>query len=260
MESNRLCPWSQIVSLDDPARVLVVMDQHLLAEAVVLTLKHGRYAGRVVPSVPEAAMLLDEWRPHLAVVDMDLGDDDLIRRLGLALPNRGTTIPVLALTRRGDLKTKLASFAQGVDDIMTIPFLPEELLARVIVLTRRAYGEAHPLQPTIQIGEIEIDILNRQVRAGASVIHLSGLEQHLLYFLAANAGRVVTRDEILDALWGVDFVAESNIVDHHVRELRVKLQDDWRRPRFIATVPGCGYRFLPTFSGAVGCAGDAPLQ
>jgi len=105
-----------------------------------------------------------------------------------------------------------------------------------------------PFQPIFRIGELEIDILNRQVRAGTSEVHLTGLEQHLLYLLVANAGRVVTRDEILDALWGVDFQAESNVVDRHIRSLRIKLQNDWRRPRFIATVPGKGYRFVPTFS------------
>jgi len=100
----------------------------------------------------------------------------------------------------------------------------------------------------LRLGEIEIDILHRQVRAGTSELHLSGLEQSLLHLLAANTGQLVTRDQILDALWGTDYVAESNVVDRHVRNLRAKLQDDWRKPRFIETVPGKGYRFLPTFS------------
>jgi two-component system alkaline phosphatase synthesis response regulator PhoP len=102
--------------------------------------------------------------------------------------------------------------------------------------------------PTITLGEIEVDIFNRQVRAGPSVVHLSSIEQALLYLLASRGGQVVTRDDILDAVWGTDFVAESNIVDRHIRSLRAKLQDDYRRPRFIATVSGHGYRFVPTFS------------
>ena len=92
----------------------------------------------------------------------------------------------------------------------------------------------------LRLGELEIDILNRSVRAGGHELHLTSLEQSLLYLLAANAGRVLTRDEILDHLWGVDFVAESNVVDRHVRNLRAKLQNNWRRPRYIATVPGSG--------------------
>jgi DNA-binding response OmpR family regulator len=131
---------------------------------------------------------------------------------------------------------------------MTIPISPEELLARLLVITRRSFGTTFSLNPVIKLGEIEIDILNRQVRAGTSELHLTGLEQSLLYLLAANAGQIVTRDEILDALWGVDFVSESNVVDRHIRSLRIKLQDDWRKPRFIATVPGRGYRFVPTYT------------
>jgi DNA-binding response OmpR family regulator len=77
-------------------------------------------------------------------------------------------------------------------------------------------------------------------------LHLTSLEQSLLYLLAANAGQLVTREQILDNLWGVDYAPGSNVVDRHVRNLRTKLQDDWRRPRFIATVLGRGYRFVPT--------------
>jgi two-component system, OmpR family, response regulator RstA len=86
------------------------------------------------------------------------------------------------------------------------------------------------------------------VHSGASELHLTSLEQSLLYLLAANAGRVVTREEILDTLWGVDYVAESNVVDRQIRNLRARLQDNWRQPRYIATVPGRGYPFLARFA------------
>jgi DNA-binding response OmpR family regulator len=88
---------------------------------------------------------------------------------------------------------------------------------------------------------------NRQVRARGSIAQLSGIEQSLLYVLASRAGHIVSRDEILDLIWGTDFVAESRIVDRHVRSLRIKLRDDFRRPHFIATIPGQGYRFVPTY-------------
>ena len=107
---------------------------------------------------------------------------------------------------------------------------------------------------------MEIDIVNRQVRAGDSVVHLSGIEQSLLYLLASRGGRVVTRDEILDAIWGTDFMSESNVVDRHIRSLRIKLQNDYRHPRFIATVAGRGYRFIPTFSNAGWDAGHDPEE
>ena len=245
--------------LSGPARVLVMVEQPLIVEVIKLTLNHGVYVTREAKDVAEATAVLGEWQPHLAVIDMDIGGDRLLEHMAGSGDGGRLRTPVLALTRRGDLRTKLAAFEQGVDDIMTIPFSPEELLARVLVITRRALGEAVPFNPVQRLGELEIDILQRLVRAGTSELHLTGLEQSLLYLLAARAGRVVTRDEILDALWGVDYVAESNVVDRHIRNLRAKLQNDWRKPRFIATVPGKGYRFMPAFSDPAGRP-PAPIE
>ena len=225
------------------------MDHPALAETVVLTLNHGVFDARVEPDPLAALRLLEGWPPKLAVIDMDLGDGQLLRQLGIGRSGEQTSIPVIGLTRRGDLQSKLAAFEQGLDDILTVPFSPEELLARAVAVFRRAYGAPLTVNPRLQIGEIEIDILNREVRAGESVIHLTGLEQSMLYLLAANRGRIITRDEIIDAIWGTDFVSESNVVDRHIRSLRAKLQNDWRKPRFIATVPGKGYRLSGVFSG-----------
>ena len=230
-----------------PARVVVLLDRPVLMEVIKLTLNHGVYTTRSVTAVSQLSPVLKEWQPHLAIIDMDLDGGQIMALLG-AQSVGGMRLPVIGLTRRGDLKTKLAAFEAGVDDILTIPFAPEELLARVIALVRRAYSDAVTFTPVIKLGELEIDILNRTVRAGTSELHLTSLEQSLLYLLAANAGRVVTREEILDTLWGVDYVAESNVVDRQIRNLRARLQNDWRQPRFIATVPGRGYRFLPTFT------------
>ena len=165
---------------------------------------------------------------------------------------------MLGLTRRGDLQTKLRAFDLGVDDILTVPFSPEELLARAIVITRRSSGIDRAIVPTIRLGEMEIDIVHREVRAGTSIVQLSNIEQSLLYLLASRDGRIVTREEILDTIWGTDFVAESNIVDRHIRSLRLKLHDDYRHPRFIATVPGVGYRFLPSPAQPASAARSTP--
>ena len=102
------------------------------------------------------------------------------------------------------------------------------------------------LTPVIRVGELEIDLLHRRVRIDDHDPHLTPLELSLLYLLMANAGRVLTRDEMLDHVWGTNDVTDSNVVDRHIRSLRTKLQDDWRRPRYIATVPGKGYRFVLT--------------
>ena len=236
---------------NDARRVLILHDRPLVVDLIELTLNHGLFLVRATRSLAAAESILTGWQPHMTVIDLDHDDSTaLLQSLAATNAMTRTRTPALGLTRRGDLKTKLRAFELGVDDILTMPFSPEELLARSMVISRRATGTDRPIVPTIRLGEIEIDILNRQVKAGDSIVHLSGIEQSLLYLLASRGARVVTREEILDAIWGADFVAESNIVDRHIRSLRVKLQDDYRHPRFIATVPGEGYRFIPNFSNA----------
>jgi two-component system, OmpR family, alkaline phosphatase synthesis response regulator PhoP len=227
-----------------PARALLVIDQPLLAGVVEMALNHGTYTTRVASSAPEALEEVKEWQPHLAVLDMDINDGKGMQCLE-EIRSWSEPIPVVALTRRGDLKTKLAAFERGVDDILTVPFPPEELVARSLAVMRRTYGAVGVFAPVLKLGELEVDILSRSVKIGGHELHLTSLEQNLLYLLAANAGRLLTRDEILDYLWGSDYAAESNVVDRHIRNLRAKLQNDWRRPRYIVTVPGQGYQFSP---------------
>lgn len=236
---------SQDRRLHGPARALLVIEQRVLADVVRLALNHGDYNTRIAPTVSEAAAALADWQPHLVVLDMDAGGSSILERLA-EVPMHGGHVPVIALTRRGDLKAKLTAFERGVDDILTVPFSPEEFVARVLAIMRRTYRDAMSFTPVLRLGNLEIDILNRRVRAGNTELHLTSLEQSLLYLLAANAGRLLTRDEILNHLWGADYVAESNVVDRHIRNLRVKLQNHSRGSRYIATVPGRGYRFVPT--------------
>jgi two-component system alkaline phosphatase synthesis response regulator PhoP len=235
--------------LPEARRALVLHDRPLVVDLITLTLNHGMFDVRAASNFAQAKAIMTEWRPNIGVIDMDHDDSAaLLKLLGASNAMRRIGTPVLGLTRMGDLKTKLAAFDLGVDDILTTPFSPEELLARTIVITRRASGVDLPLIPVIRLGEIDVDILNREVRTGTAVVHLTPIEQSLLYLLASCGGRVVTHEEILDAIWGTDFVAGSNIVDRHVRSLRIKLQDDFRHPRFIATVQNKGYRFIPTLS------------
>ena len=234
---------------EEARRALVLHDLPLVVDLIELTLNHGLFVVQAARTLAEAEKILADWHPHLTVIDMDHDDSTaLLGRLNASNTLTRSITPALGLTRRGDLRTKLRAFDLGVDDILVVPFSPEELLARSIVITRRASGTDRPIVPKISLGEMEIDIVSREVRTGTSVVHLSGIEQSLLYLLASRAGRVVTREQVLDAIWGPDFVAESNVVDRHIRSLRIKLQNDYRRPRFIATVPGEGYRFVPTFS------------
>jgi len=227
------------------ARVLLVLERPVLVELITLTLDHGVCTTRAVTTAAEVDTLLAQWQPHLVILDTDLHATQISSLVNTRPPSSGR-LPIIGLTRRGDLKAKLNAFEAGVDDILTVPFAPEELLARVIALLRRFYSVPVTFTPLLKIGGLEIDILKRTVQVGGSELHLTSLEQSLLYLLAANAGRVVSREEILDTLWGVDYVAESNIIDRQIRNLRARLRDDWHAPRFIATVPGRGYRFLAT--------------
>lgn len=263
--SGKLCPSgaekdpSRDQRLRGPARALLVIDQRVLADVVSLALNHGHYVVRVASTDQEATAALADWSPHLVVLDMDIEGNELLQRFAASTLESGR-LPVIALTRRGDLKAKLAAFERGVDDILTVPFSPEELVARVMAVMRRTYRDAAVFSPMLRLGDLEIDILNRRVRVGDREVHLTSLEQSLLYLLAANAERVLTRDEILDYLWGADYVAESNVVDRHIRNLRLKLQSHSPQPRYIATVPGRGYRFLsqPSPAAARGASRTSP--
>lgn len=227
--------------INGAARVLVVADDPL-AQIVALALNHGVYTVQTTAEVDDAEERNAKWKPHLLLVDIDLRDGDATGMIAERVGAR--RVPTIVLTERGDLKTKLMAFDKGADDIITVPLSPEELVARSLALMRRTYGQTIPFIPVIKVGGLEIDLLNRKVRSGSSVLQLTAIEQSLLYLLASNPGKAIDRESILDALWGTDYVAESNLVDRHVRNLRVKLKNDWRRPKFIQTVPGKGYRFL----------------
>jgi DNA-binding response OmpR family regulator len=224
-------------------RVLIALGDIALANTVDFTLKHGAYTRRFAATVDEARAALADWKPHLLLLDIDLEDGAGIQLIDDA---RAIVSPVgvIALTRRSDLRGKLDAFERGADDYIGIPFVPDDLVARCRAVLRRAHGTAGQLVPSLRIGDLEIDVLNRKVVAGDHELHLTSLEQALLYLLAANAGSILTREQILDALWGTDFVIESNVVDRHVRALRAKLQNDWHKPRYIETVSGAGYRFV----------------
>ena len=232
---------------DAAARALVVLGDRALANTVDFTLRHGGYLRRCEGTMSSARTAIAEWKPHLLLLDIDLEAGAGIQLIDEA--RAGGPMGVIALTRRSDLRGKLDAFERGADDYIGIPFVPDDLVARTRAALRRTQGNAGELVPRLRVGDLEFDVLNRKVIAAEREVHLSSLDQALLYLLAANAGTVLTREQILDALWGTDFVSESKVVDWHVRALRAKLQDDWHKPRYIETVPGTGYRFIPA-SGA----------
>ena len=225
--------------------MLLVLDRPLLVELVALTLNHGVCFVRTALTAADVADIAVEWLPHLLILDMAIDSSAIMQYVRTrAVPD--SPLMVIGLVGQADLQARLAAFDLGVDDTLSLPFAPEELLARVIALMRRSRSAAISFTPIITVGELEIDILNRSVHLGDSELQLTPLEIGLLYLLAANPGRVLTRQEILETLWGADHANEARVVEQHIRQLRARLQTDLRAPRFIATVPGRGDRFLPS--------------
>lgn len=227
-----------------PARVLLVMGQ-ALSSLAGFALSRGPFVTRATASAGEARKLLASWQPEIYIVDIDEPGG---RALAL-LDGRPSNAPFIALTKKRDARSRLAAFERGADDVLSLPVDPEELLARALALARRAYGRPMSFQPTITAGDIRIDVARGTASLGGNDVRLTPIELRLLYVLAAAAGETLSRQRILDILWGVDFVADSNVIDRHIRNLRAKLGDDWRRPRVIRTVPRMGY-VLVTNGGA----------
>jgi DNA-binding response OmpR family regulator len=220
-------------------RALIVMNE-TLGNLVVLTLQHGRYDTRRTTNRDECHDLIENWSPHISFIDLDLYEQ-YIDIVGRGLTHGHT--PIVAFTRRRDTKLKLSAYERGADDIIEVPFTLDEIVARPFALLRRAHGMTVTIIPKIRLDGLEVDLLEQRVSVGGRELHLTPIQQTLLYLLAANAGKALSREDLLATIWGGEFEIESNVVDRHIRELRVKLNDEWRAPRYIETVPGAGYRF-----------------
>ena len=176
-------------------------------------------------------------RPRFVVLDLGLPDVDgfdLCRRL------RGSAdVPILILTARDEEADRVIGLELGADDYLTKPFSPRELVARVRAVLRRA-EPVPPESRVIEVGELRVDLRTRRATIAGSPLTLRTLEFELLAELARNAGNVVTRDRLLDRVWGLSFAGGTRTVDVHVAQLRKKLG----RPALIHTVRSVGYRLL----------------
>ncbi|HYJ91317.1 MAG TPA: response regulator transcription factor [Pyrinomonadaceae bacterium] len=161
------------------------------------------------------------------------------------LRQRGITTSILMLTAKGETIDKVLGLKLGADDYLTKPFEVIELLARVEALLRRspAYTNGHHPE-TFQFGEVSIDFKRAEVVSRRKQLDLSAMEFKLLQYLIENRGVVHSRDALLDAVWGYDAMPTTRTVDVHIAWLRQKLEENPRRPRFIQTVHGLGYKFV----------------
>src|SRR5438309_3489101 len=219
-------------------RVVVVMDGPL-ARVLEVVLEHGGYDGRVPAGALEFGDLLQKWAPHVVLIDFDAHPEFL--KLSQSI-NGG--VPTLVFTRRRETALKLRAFEEGADDILRIPFLLSEIVARLYAVMRRAHGIEVPIQPRLRLDSVEVDLIEERLHIDdQEPISLTVTESTLLYLLAANAGSVVEREDIITSIWDGVVDIESNAVDSHIRDLRVKLGDTWPSSRFIETIPGKGYRW-----------------
>ena len=220
-----------------------------LGNLVGLTLQHGSYDMRRTTNAQECRDIVSSWGPHIAFIDLDQFEQ-FIDIVGRGLTHGHT--PIVAFTRRRDTRLKLSAFERGADDIIEVPFTLDEIVARPFALMRRAHNISVTIVPKIRLDGLEVDLIEQRVSVGGRELQLTPIQQTLLYLLAANAGKALSREDLLATIWGGEFEIESNVVDRHIRELRVKLNDEWRAPRYIETVPGAGYRFKsqPSMSSA----------
>jgi len=220
-----------------------VDDEDKILEVVCSYLRREGYEPLQAGSGDEALRLFQSERPDLVVLDLMLpgtSGEEVCRRL-----RRESRVPVLMLTAKAAEEERLRGFRLGADDYLTKPFSPRELVARVRALLRRASGEPLPLAGVVRFnrGELVLDLERRQVLKGGRPISLTATELRLLLTLASHPRRVFSREELIRFALGQDFSGFDRTVDAHVKNLRRKIESDPRRPAYIETVRGSGYRF-----------------
>ena len=221
-----------------PVRVLLVEDDPVLCETLQYNLQRERLQFFATDNAEDALRLFHEHQPHLVILDVMLpgrSGFDLCRII-----RQHSQTPVLFLTARAAEEDKIRGFELGADDYIVKPFSVAELIARVRSILRRAQP---PLPPRIRFGSIEIDLDAKRVYRNGEEIPMTPKEYALLILLATHPGKVFSRDQILDHVWGLGTYVNPRTVDVHVRWLRAKVEPDPQNPRYIQTVRGSGYRF-----------------
>lgn len=233
------------VALGDPparaARVLVVDDEPNISALLSATLRLVEFEVRVVDSGHRALVAVEEFEPDLVVLDVmlpDLDGFDVAKRLRAT----GSRVPVLFLTARDAVEDRISGLSAGADDYVTKPFSLEEVVLRIRAILRRSQPEldgAPADTGVLRYADLELDEDAHEVRRAGRLVDLSPTEFNLLRYLLINAGRVVSKAQILDRVWKYDFGGDGRIVESYVYYLRRKI--DKTDPPLIHTVRGVGY-------------------
>jgi two-component system, OmpR family, alkaline phosphatase synthesis response regulator PhoP len=223
-------------------KILVVDDEENILELIKFNLEANNYKVINAANGIDAVKLAKSEIPDLVLLDLMLpkmDGNDVCKEI--RKDNSISTMPIIMITAKSEELDKILGLELGADDYITKPFSVRELLARVKALLRRT--NIQTMDTSYKFGNIAIDIDKREVLKKDERIDLTLKEFELLEILIKNNGRVMTRDFLLDKIWGYDYLGETRTVDVHIRHLRQKIEDDDKNPKFIETLRGVGYRF-----------------
>ncbi len=223
------------------AKILIIEDEEAILMALEDNLKLEGYEVKSAIDGEKGFSMAKEGRYDLIILDIMLPRMDGFE-VCKQLRQCGIMTPILMLTAKGQEIDKVLGLELGADDYVTKPFSPRELLARVKALLRRAKLVQKAID-SYTFSDVEVDFKKYEAKKRGQQVFLTALEFSLLYFLIQNKGQVVTRDTILDEVWGRDVYIQPRTVDKHIAELRKKIEDDPARPEHIIGVRGVGYKF-----------------
>jgi len=223
------------------SRILVVEDEESYSDPLSYLLRREGYDVVVAETGPAALAQFDSNGADLVLLDImlpGLSGVDVCRRL-----RQRSSVPVIMLTAKDSEIDKVVGLEIGADDYVTKPYSSRELLARVKALLRRLAEPEELLSPTLEAGPVRMDVERHTVTVGGVSTPLPLKEFELLEMLLRNAGRVLTRIQLMDRVWGSDYVGDTKTLDVHIKRLRAKIEPDPANPRHIVTVRGLGYKF-----------------
>lgn len=229
--------------------ILIVDDEKDIADLIAYNLQREGFTTREAHDGEQALALLRSFRPALILLDLMLPGIQGIEVCRRIRQNPNTaSIPTIILTAKGDESDRVLGLETGADDYITKPFSIKETLARIRAVLRRtaAAGEQTDREKICRHGCLSVDFSSYEVHIDGNKIDLSPMEFKLLAFLCRNPGRVYSRDQILDHVWGNDAFVELRTVDVNIRRLRFQIEKNPEKPRFIRTVRGVGYKFVET--------------
>lgn len=227
-------------------KILIVDDEEHIVELLKFNLENSGFKVITAYNGIDALKMIREEHPKLVLLDLMLpGLDgyDVCKEVRRDASIEKTSI--IMITAKGDELDKILGLELGADDYITKPFSVRELMARVKAVLRRI-GNTAINEKVFNVGNIKVDFLKHEVLKNNEKVDLTLKEFELLETLIKNKGKVLTRDMLLDKIWGYEYIGETRTVDVHIRHLRKKVEDDDKNPRYIETIRGIGYRF---FSG-----------